>query len=255
MVTTPPPLLSVTGLRKQYADRVVLDGVSLEVSPGETVVVIGPSGSGKTTMLRCLNYLESPDDGAVKLGEERIGYDPHGKRLPEIGIARQRERFGFVFQRFNLFSHLNARDNVAIGPRKVLGLTKDEAYARAADELDRVHLSAHAHKRPGQLSGGQQQRVAIARALAMRPEMLLFDEPTSALDPELVQEVLEVMQELARAAMTMIVVTHEMSFARDVADRVIFMDGGAIVEQGTPDEVFGSPREDRTRKFLAHLKR
>ena len=255
MVSAQPPLLSVSGLRKQYSERVVLAGVSLEVSRGETIVVIGPSGSGKTTMLRCLNYLESPDGGTVTLGSERIGYDPEGRHLPEIRIARQRARFGFVFQRFNLFAHLNARDNVAIGPRKVLGLTRDDACARAAEELERVHLAAHAHKRPGQLSGGQQQRVAIARALAMRPEILLFDEPTSALDPELVQEVLEVMQELSRASMTMIVVTHEMSFARDVADRVIFMDGGVIVEQGSPDAVFGSPREDRTRKFLAHLKR
>lgn len=254
MVTAQTPLLVVDRLRKQYGDRVVLDGVSLDVSPGETVVVIGPSGSGKTTLLRCLNYLEQPDDGTVMLGDQHIGRDALGNRLPEASIARQRERFGFVFQRFNLFAHLNACDNVAIGPRKVLGLGREQAAERAMQELHRVHLSAHAHKRPNQLSGGQQQRVAIARALAMRPEIILFDEPTSALDPELVQEVLEVMQELARDAMTMVVVTHEMSFARDVADRVIFMDGGSIIEQGTPNAVFGAPREDRTRRFLAHLK-
>jgi polar amino acid transport system ATP-binding protein len=241
------------GLRKAYGDRTVLRDVSLAIAEGETVVIIGPSGSGKTTFLRCLNWLETPDRGEVRLRGEAVGRDAAGRRLPEVVVARQRARIGFVFQRFNLFSHLSALDNVAIGPRKVMGLSREEAEGRAREELERVHLSEHLAKRPSQLSGGQQQRVAIARALAMRPELILFDEPTSALDPELVGEVVDVMRELAQAGLTLLAVTHEMRFARAAADRVIFMDEGAVVETGTPDAIFGAPTEERTRRFLAHL--
>jgi polar amino acid transport system ATP-binding protein len=248
-----PPLLTIDRLHKRFDDKIILPSVTLEVGHGETMVLIGPSGSGKTTLLRCINYLETPDSGTIRLGGQRIGTSASGRALPEGELARQRRRFGFVFQRFNLFAHLSALDNVATGPQRVLGLSRDAARARAALALDKVHLSQHIGKRPAQLSGGQQQRVAIARAMAMEPEMILLDEPTSALDPELVNEVLDVMRDLATARMTMMVVTHEMSFARNVAHRVVFMDGGAIVEQGTPDEVFGHPREERTRRFLQHL--
>jgi polar amino acid transport system ATP-binding protein len=246
-------LLSIEGLHKRFGDKVILPSVSLEVEHGETVVLIGPSGSGKTTLLRCINFLEKPDGGEIRLGGQRIGLSEHGRALPEAELARQRSRFGFVFQRFNLFAHLSALDNVATGPQRVLGLSRDAARARAQVALEKVHLAQHAGKRPAQLSGGQQQRVAIARALAMEPEMILFDEPTSALDPELVNEVLDVMRDLAAARMTMMVVTHEMSFARNVAHRVVFMDAGTIIEQGTPGEVFGRAREERTRRFLQHL--
>ena len=247
-------LLQIENLRKQYAGRTVLSDVSLSVKTNETLVLIGPSGSGKTTLLRCVNYLETPDAGIITLDGEHLGASSTGQRLPENMLAAQRQRIGFVFQRFNLFAHLSAIENVAIGPQKVLGLTRHEARARAAHELERVHLGTHMDKRPNQLSGGQQQRVAIARALAMRPKILLFDEPTSALDPELVQEVLEVMQALSVEGMTMMVVTHEMQFARDVAHRVIFMDAGAIVEQGPPKDLFINPQHERTKQFLMHLK-
>ena len=248
------PLLQIENLHKQYAGRTVLNEVSLSVKTNETLVLIGPSGSGKTTLLRCVNYLETPDGGTITLDGERLGVSPAGQRLPETLLAAQRQRIGFVFQRFNLFAHLSAIENVAIGPQKVLGLTKQEARARAAQALERVHRGTHMDKRPNQLSGGQQQRVAIARALAMRPKILLFDEPTSALDPELVQEVLEVMQALSVEGMTMMVVTHEMQFARDVAHRVIFMDAGSIVEQGPPKDLFVNPQHERTKQFLMHLK-
>jgi len=247
-------LLQIENLHKQYAGRTVLSDVSLSVKTNETLVLIGPSGSGKTTLLRCVNYLETPNSGIITLDGERLGASSTGQRLPENMLAAQRQRIGFVFQRFNLFAHLSAIENVAIGPQKVLGLTRQEAHARAAHELERVHLGTHMDKRPNQLSGGQQQRVAIARALAMRPKILLFDEPTSALDPELVQEVLEVMQALSVEGMTMMVVTHEMQFARDVAHRVIFMDAGAIVEQGSPKDLFINPQHERTKQFLIHLK-
>jgi polar amino acid transport system ATP-binding protein len=240
-------------LSKAYGDRTVLDRVSLSIAEGDTVVVIGPSGSGKTTLLRCLNWLEKPDSGTVRLRGEAVGIDHRGQFLSEGALAKQRSRIGFVFQRFNLFAHLSALDNVAIGPQRVLGLSPGEARERAREELTRVHLQDHMTKRPSQLSGGQQQRVAIARALAMRPELILFDEPTSALDPELVTEVVDVMQELAQSGLTLLAVTHEMRFAKAAADRVVFMDAGAVVEEGTPDVIFGNPREERTRKFLAHL--
>lgn len=241
-------LLSVDKLHKKFGDKTILESVSLNIERGETAVLIGPSGSGKTTFLRCLNFLETPDGGTIHLDGEHIG----GK-TSEPALARQRRRFGFVFQRFNLFAHLSAIDNVACGPFRVLGLSRDAARERAAAALDRVHLGAHTAKRLNQLSGGQQQRVAIARALAMQPDVMLFDEPTSALDPELVREVLDVMRDLANAHMTMLVVTHEMAFAQQVAHRVVFMDGGRIVETGSPEQVFGAPRESRTRRFLQHL--
>jgi polar amino acid transport system ATP-binding protein len=247
------PVIEATKVSKAYGGRTVLHKVSLAIGEGDTVVLIGPSGSGKTTLLRCLNWLETPDAGVVRLRGEAVGLDHRGLALPEAALARQRSRIGFVFQRFNLFAHLSALDNVAIGPRRVLGLSPSAARERAREELARVHLQDHVEKRPSQLSGGQQQRVAIARALAMRPELILFDEPTSALDPELVTEVVEVMQELAQAGLTLLAVTHEMRFARAAADRVVFMDAGAVVEEGAPEVIFGNPREERTRKFLSHL--
>lgn len=250
MVTT---VLEATCLCKSFGARQVLHEASLSVNEGESVVIIGPSGSGKTTMLRCLNWLETPDKGTIQLRGEIIGRDDCGRDRPEAELSRQRSRIGFVFQRFNLFAHLSALDNVAMGPRRALGLSPAEARERASEELTRVHLQDHLDKRPSQLSGGQQQRVAIARALAMQPELILFDEPTSALDPELVTEVVDVMRELAHAGMTLVVVTHEMRFARSTADRVLFMDAGAVVEQGTPEAIFDAPQLARTQRFLAHL--
>ncbi len=247
------PVLQVEGLGKQYGGRTVLRGAALQVAEGETVVIIGPSGSGKTTLLRCLNWLETPDTGQVLLRGEPIGRTAAGKPLPEARLAAQRARFGFVFQRFNLFAHLSALDNVAIGPQRVLGLSAADARERARQQLDRVHLASHVDKRPSQLSGGQQQRVAIARALAMQPELILFDEPTSALDPELVTEVVDVMAELAAGGMTMVAVTHEMRFARSAADRVVFIDDGVVVEEGPPAQLFDAPLNERTRRFLSHL--
>ena len=247
------PLLSVRGLRKQFGDRVVLDGIDLDVAPGEAATLIGASGSGKTTLLRCLNWLEKPDGGSVHVAGESMGVSRGGQVLREAELARQRRLFGFVFQRFNLFPHLTALDNVALGPRRVLGQPRARAEALAEKELARVQLADHMHKRPSQLSGGQQQRVAIARALAMAPKLMLFDEPTSALDPELVKEVLDVMRSLAAGGMTMVVVTHEMRFARQVADRVVFMADGGIAESGPPDSLFGAPRDPRLQRFLRHL--
>ena len=252
------PLLSVRDLRKSYGDREILKGISLDLMAGETLVLIGPSGSGKTTVLRCLNHLETPSGGEITLAGDTVGGSYVGEAarwepMSETKLALQRRKFGFVFQRFNLFPHLTALQNVAIGPRKVLGLSKAAAEAKAAEQLARVSLADHMDKLPSQLSGGQQQRVAIARALAMEPRLILFDEPTSALDPELVHEVLDVMGALAREGMTMIVVTHEMSFARQVADRLIFMAGGNIVEEGPPEDIFSTPREEKTKRFLTHV--
>jgi polar amino acid transport system ATP-binding protein len=261
MATASPrrePLLIVDRITKRFGDRTAVDECSLTVAEGEIVVVIGPSGCGKTTLLRSINHLELPTAGRVYLRGEPIGGELRdGRWLPfsESRLAPQRRRIGFVFQRFNLFDHLSALDNVAIGPRRVLGLSTAEARGVAAHQLERVFLGEHLHKRPSELSGGQQQRVAIARCLGMKPELMLFDEPTSALDPELVTEVLEVMKALAAQRMTMIVVTHEMGFARQVADRVIFMDAGRFVEAAAPEKLFGSPREERTKRFLAHLLR
>jgi polar amino acid transport system ATP-binding protein len=252
------PLLTVRNLRKTYGEREILKGISFDLAKGETLVLIGPSGSGKTTVLRCLNHLEAPSGGEVSLRGETVGgsYIGDGGRWVPLGerrLAQQRRRFGFVFQRFNLFPHLTALQNVAIGPRKTLGVPKAVAEARAAEQLNRVRLGDHMNKRPSQLSGGQQQRVAIARALAMEPELILFDEPTSALDPELVHEVLDVIRSLSREGMTMIVVTHEMSFARQAAHRLIFMADGHIVEEGPPETVLTSPRDEKTQRFLAHV--
>jgi polar amino acid transport system ATP-binding protein len=252
------PLLSVRDLRKSYGDHEILKGISFDLMAGETLVLIGPSGSGKTTVLRCLNHLETPSGGEITLAGDTIGGSYVGEAarwepMSETKLALQRRKFGFVFQRFNLFPHLTALQNVAIGSRKVLGLSKTAAEARAAEQLARVSLAGHMDKLPSQLSGGQQQRVAIARALAMEPRLILFDEPTSALDPELVNEVLDVIGALAREGMTMIVVTHEMSFARKVADRLIFMADGNIVEEGPPEDIFSAPREEKTKRFLTHV--
>jgi len=252
------PLLSVRDLRKSYGDREILKGISFDLTAGETLVLIGPSGSGKTTVLRCLNHLETPSGGEITLAGDTVGGSYVGEAarwepMSETKLALQRRKFGFVFQRFNLFPHLTALQNVAIGPRKVLGLSKAAAEAKAAEQLARVSLADHMDKLPSQLSGGQQQRVAIARALAMEPRLILFDEPTSALDPELVNEVLDVIGALAREGMTMIVVTHEMSFARKVADRLIFMADGNIVEEGPPEDIFSAPREEKTKRFLTHV--
>ncbi|HMK79326.1 MAG TPA: amino acid ABC transporter ATP-binding protein [Xanthobacteraceae bacterium] len=251
------PALRVRSLSKTFGVRTVLRSVDLDVARGETVVIIGASGSGKTTLLRCISHLEFPETGTVDVDGRPVGRVaiPGGfKDASERQLAVQRRGIGFVFQRFNLFPHLSALDNVAIGPRHVLGLTKPAARARAAEQLRKVFLGDHLDKRPAELSGGQQQRVAIARAVAMQPSIILFDEPTSALDPELVREVLDAIRVLAASGMTSVIVTHEMAFARQVANRVIFMDEGAIVEQGAPEEIFGRPREARTQRFLEHFR-
>jgi len=248
------PLVSIQVVRKRFGALQALDGVSLDVSSGEVLCIIGASGSGKTTLLRCINQLIEIDSGMISVDGELVGYRLVGDRLyplAEREIARQRLKTGMVFQRFNLFPHMTALGNVIEGPVQVLKRDRAEAIREAKILLDRVGLSAKADAYPAELSGGQQQRVAIARALAMRPKLMLFDEPTSALDPELVGEVLAVMKELARSGMTMMVVTHELGFAREVADRVVFMDHGAIVEQGKTSEVLGQPKEDRTRAFLS----
>jgi polar amino acid transport system ATP-binding protein len=251
-------ILRVEHLSKSFGATTVLTDVALTVEKGEILIVIGPSGSGKTTLLRCIHCLEHPDRGTIVLDGVPFGRgDGPGAWRPDPPreLDAKRRRVGFVFQRFNLFANLTALDNVSIGPRRVLGVPAAEARARAAALLGRLGLAAHAAKLPSQLSGGQQQRVAIARALSMDPLLMLFDEPTSALDPELVDEVLQTMRQLARSGMTMIVVTHELDFAREVGDRVLFMDGGRIVEEGRPEEVFSRPREERTRAFLRRLLR
>ena len=247
------PVLEAISIRKAYGRHEVLRGVTFEVDRGDVKVVLGPSGSGKSTMLRCLALLEPIDAGEVRLAGQTIGVRRAGnraQRLPERELARQRSDIGMVFQRFNLFPHLTALGNVMLGLTEVRRRTREEARTVAAVMLERVGLGARLGHYPSELSGGQQQRVAIARALVMSPKVMLFDEPTSALDPELVGEVLEVMEELAREGMTMVVVTHEIGFARHVADRVIMMDEGEIIEDGTPDEFFSAPRQERTRRFL-----
>ena len=251
-----PYLLEVRGLSKIYAGVPVVDRVDLNVSAGEIVMVIGPSGAGKSTVLRCINRIEIPSEGDIVLaGVNMEGELRNGKVVPDgpAQTARKRRQIGMVFQRFNLFAHLTALDNVAIGPHRVLGTPLAEARRMAAEHLDRVRLSEHMAKRPAQLSGGQQQRVAIARALAMRPILMLFDEPTSALDPELVGEVLEVIQGLAREGMTMLVVTHEMQFAREVGTRLVFMADGRVVEDTAPETFFTRPAHDRSREFLRRV--
>ncbi|MEU6320166.1 amino acid ABC transporter ATP-binding protein [Streptomyces sp. NPDC047009] len=238
--------IQIRDLHKSFGDNQVLRGIDLEIGQGEVVCVIGPSGSGKSTLLRCVNLLEEPTRGQVFVGGAEV-------TDPDVDIDRVRRRIGMVFQQFNLFPHLTVTENLTLPQRRVLGRDKAEAARIAAGNLERVGLSEKAQAYPSSLSGGQQQRVAIARALAMGPEVMLFDEPTSALDPELVGDVLAVMRMLASEGMTMMVVTHEMSFAREVADRVVFMDGGVVVEDGTPDQVIGDPRHERTRHFLSRL--
>ncbi|WP_318215481.1 amino acid ABC transporter ATP-binding protein [Streptomyces sp. SCL15-6] len=251
-----PAALEVHGVHKWYGTHHVLDGIDLTVRPGEVTVVLGPSGSGKSTLLRVVNHLEKPDVGHVSVGGEPIGVRRHGTRLKELGeraILRQRGRIGFVFQNFNLFPHLTVLDNVAAAPVATGKLPRDAARQLARDLLTRVGLGDRTGAYPRQLSGGQQQRVAIARALALRPGIILFDEPTSALDPELVGEVLAVIKDLATSGTTLVIVTHEIGFAREVADRIVFMADGRIVEQGPPTEVLDHPRHERTRDFLAKV--
>ena len=246
-------LVDIRRVRKSYGQHQVLRDVSLAVPAGTVTVLLGPSGSGKSTLLRCVNHLESIDGGRIIVDGELIGYRQAGTKNHEMTprqIAKQRRGIGMVFQRFNLFPHLTALENICEAPVGVVKLSKGAARKRALDLLDRVGLADFAGHYPAQLSGGQQQRVAIARALAMEPKLMLFDEPTSALDPELVGDVLDVMRELARDGMTMIVVTHEIGFARSVADQVVFMDGGVVVEAGPPEEVLGNPQRQRTRNFL-----
>jgi polar amino acid transport system ATP-binding protein len=248
------PMVRIENVQKRFGSLEVLKGVTLDVQPGEVVCVIGPSGSGKTTLLRCINFLESYDAGRIYVNDDLVGYrERDGRLVParEKDVARVRAETAMVFQQFNLFPHMTALRNVAFGPIKVRGIAKEEAERKARELLDRVGLAEKADVYPAQLSGGQQQRVAIARALAMEPKVMLFDEVTSALDPELVGEVLAVMEDLAAShGVTMIVVTHEMMFAREAADRVVFMDGGVIVEEGPPDIVLSAPRSERLRAFL-----
>jgi polar amino acid transport system ATP-binding protein len=251
-----PVALEVHGVHKWYGTHRVLDGVDLTVRPGEVTVILGPSGSGKSTLLRVINHLEKPEIGHVSVNDELIGVRRQGDRLKELSeraILTQRSRIGFVFQNFNLFPHLTVLDNVAAAPVATGKLTRAEAKKLARELLGRVGLADKASAYPRQLSGGQQQRVAIARALALRPGVILFDEPTSALDPELVGEVLAVIKDLATSGTTLVIVTHEIGFAREIADRVVFIDGGRIVEQGPPSEVLDRPRNERTRDFLSKV--
>ncbi|MDU2590861.1 MAG: amino acid ABC transporter ATP-binding protein [Atopobium sp.] len=242
------PIVRIEHLNKSFGSTHVLNDVNLTVWPGEVVVVLGPSGSGKSTMLRCINLLETPSAGHILIEDQEIT----GTNEAEVNALRR--DVGMVFQQFNLFSHLTVKENVMIGQIKVLGKSKEEAEAEALKQLEAVGLADRADFMPGALSGGQQQRVAIARAVAMHPNVLLFDEPTSALDPELVRGVLDVMRDLAKnSGMTMIVVTHEMGFAKDVADRVVFMEGGVVVEQGTPDVIFNNPQNPRTAEFIGAI--
>jgi ABC-type polar amino acid transport system ATPase subunit len=250
-----PTMIEVRNMTKAYHDLVVLDGIDFSVGKGEVVLLLGPSGSGKSTLLRTLNCLETIDSGTVRVCGEMMGFSDDGKRTPlsEAQIARQRHHTGMVFQNFNLFPMMTALDNVASGPRHVLGTPADRARHQARELLDLVGLADKSENYPSQLSGGQQQRVAIARALAMRPEVMLFDEPTSALDPEMVNEVLDVMLRLRDEGMTMVVVSHEMGFAKAAADRVVFMSDGKIVEDAPPEKFFGNPEHARTRQFLGRI--
>ncbi|MEH3024164.1 MAG: L-cystine ABC transporter ATP-binding protein YecC [Pseudomonas oryzihabitans] len=247
-------MIEVKGLAKSFHQQTVLHDIDLSVAQGEVVAIIGPSGSGKTTLLRCLNLLETPDAGTIRLGDLAIDA-ARPLKSQQTAIRQLRQRMGFVFQNFNLFPHRTALENVVEGPLIVQGEDRTTALTRGRELLAKVGLADKADSFPGQLSGGQQQRVAIARALAMRPQAILFDEPTSALDPERVGEVLEAIRDLAREGRTLLIVTHEMAFARDVAHRVLFMDGGRIVEQGSAADLFNQPREDRTRRFLAKFVR
>ena len=239
-------MIKVKNLHKKFGDLTVLDGIDEHIEQGEVVVIIGPSGSGKSTFLRCLNLLEKATDGEIYVDDERIN-------APKVNVNRVRQKMGMVFQQFNLFPHLTIMDNITLAPVLLKKMTKEEAVRRGQELLERVNLAEKADAYPAQLSGGQKQRVAIARALAMNPEIMLFDEPTSALDPEMVGEVLDVMKDLAKSGMTMVIVTHEMGFAREVASRVLFIDQGKVMESGTPEQVFGNPQNERTQLFLSKV--
>ncbi len=246
-----PEVLRVSGITKSFGEHLVLRGIDFAIRRGERVCILGPSGSGKTTFLRCLNLLAVPDTGALDFdGERRFAWGDGRPGASKSATRSHRKQVSMVFQQFELFPHLTARANVALGPRKVLGAAKEEALVRADEMLARVHLAEYATRYPAQLSGGQQQRVAIARSLAMKPELILFDEPTSALDPEMAHEVVDIMAELAEAGTTMVVVTHDAQIAREIADRVIVMDGGEILEQGTTQQVLDRPTQPRTAEIL-----
>lgn len=239
-------MIQVNNLKKHFGELEVLNGITEHISPGEVVVIIGPSGSGKSTFLRCLNLLEEVTEGEIFVDGEMIND-------PKVNVNKIRQKMGMVFQQFNLFPHLSIIDNITLAPVTLKKMTKEEAKVKAIELLKKVGLEDKADNYPAQLSGGQKQRVAIARALAMNPEIMLFDEPTSALDPEMVGEVLDVMKELAKSGMTMVIVTHEMGFAREVASRVLFIDQGVVMESGTPQEVFGNPKNERTQNFLSKV--
>jgi polar amino acid transport system ATP-binding protein len=250
------PLMTARDITKRFDHTEVLRGVSFDIGRAQKKVIIGPSGSGKSTLLRCLALLERADGGEIRLDGKEIGFKEHrGRRVHESEreLARHRCELGMVFQRFNLFPHLTALDNVALGPTRVRGVSRDEARQRASELLGRVGLSHREHAYPSELSGGQQQRVAIARALAMKPALMFFDEPTSALDPELVGEVLDVMESVAAEGMTMVVVTHELRFARRVADTMIMMDDGQVIEEAPPEQLFEAPGHERTRRFFSAI--
>ena len=257
LATDTTAIIDARDVHKRFGSLEVLKGITLQVERGQVACLLGPSGSGKSTFLRCINHLEKIDAGMIRVAGRTVGYEERNGKLYELrekDVARQRRGVGMVFQRFNLFPHMTALENVMEAPIQVKGEKKKEVRERALALLEQVGLKDKPGAYPAQLSGGQQQRVAIARALAMQPKLMLFDEPTSALDPELVGEVLRVMRQLARDGMTMIVVTHEMGFAREVADRVVFMDGGVVVEQGPPSEVISNPRHERTRSFLSRMR-
>ena len=239
-------MIKVKNLHKKFGDLMVLDGIDEHIEQGEVVVVIGPSGSGKSTFLRCLNLLETATDGEIYVDDQQIN-------APKVNVNEVRQKMGMVFQQFNLFPHLTIMDNITLAPVLLKKMTKEEAVRKGQELLERVNLAEKADAYPAQLSGGQKQRVAIARALAMNPEIMLFDEPTSALDPEMVGEVLDVMKDLAGSGMTMVIVTHEMGFAREVASRVLFIDQGKVMESGTPEEVFNNPQNERTKLFLSKV--
>lgn len=239
-------MIKVNNLHKSFGKLNVLNGIDEHIKPGEVVVVIGPSGSGKSTFLRCLNLLEKPDKGEIYVDDELIN-------APKVDVNKVRQKMGMVFQHFNLFPHLTVMENITLAPVKLKKMTKEQAIAKGEELLKIVGLSDKADSYPVQLSGGQKQRIAIARSLAMEPEIMLFDEPTSALDPEMVGEVLDVMKNLAESGMTMVVVTHEMGFAREVATRVVFMDEGVVLESGTPEEIFDHPQHERTKLFLSKV--
>lgn len=249
-------VVSARGVCKSFGSLEVLKGIDLDVEPGQVLSILGVSGSGKSTFLRCVNHLETIQRGELRVNNELVGYREHHGKLHELKpseVARRRADIGMVFQRFNLFPHMTAVENITLAPMRVRGVAKHAAVAKAKQLLDRVGLSAKADSYPGQLSGGQQQRVAIARALAMEPKLILFDEPTSALDPELVGEVLDVIGTLAADGMTMMIVSHEIGFVREVSSTVVFMDEGVIIESGAPAQVLGNPREERTREFLRRV--